>query len=129
MIVLGLAKLSKARHKLLYMSTQTNGWEEVAIIRDRKFSSRQEIVSSERGGNSRASAWRNSIYLSISSHGASRRGWSRAERAYYDSYGCEVRMAAQTTPPTEVPVKKVPLSAEQRQWLEKALAAVSEERI
>lgn len=42
---------------------------------------------------------------------------------------CEVRMAAQTTPPTEVPIKKAPLSAEQRQWLEKALAAVSEERI
>jgi acetylornithine deacetylase/succinyl-diaminopimelate desuccinylase-like protein len=38
-------------------------------------------------------------------------------------------MAAQSTPPTEVPVKKVPLSAEQCQWLEKALAAVSEERI
>jgi hypothetical protein len=38
-------------------------------------------------------------------------------------------MAAQTTPPTEVPIKQAPLSAEQRQWLEKALAAVSEERI
>src|ERR1700753_2944832 len=38
-------------------------------------------------------------------------------------------MAAQTPPPTEVPVKPEPLSAEQRQWLEKALAAVSAERI
>ncbi len=38
-------------------------------------------------------------------------------------------MAAQSTVPTEVPVKKLPLSAEQRQWLDAALAAVSEERI
>ena len=40
-----------------------------------------------------------------------------------------MRMPAQNTPPTEVPVEKVPLSAQQQQWLEKALAAVSEERI
>jgi acetylornithine deacetylase/succinyl-diaminopimelate desuccinylase-like protein len=38
-------------------------------------------------------------------------------------------MAITTDAPTDVPVKKVPLSAAQRQWLERALALIDEKRM
>jgi acetylornithine deacetylase/succinyl-diaminopimelate desuccinylase-like protein len=38
-------------------------------------------------------------------------------------------MATNTTAPTDVPVQKVPLTAEQRQWLERAVALIDVERM
>jgi acetylornithine deacetylase/succinyl-diaminopimelate desuccinylase-like protein len=38
-------------------------------------------------------------------------------------------MATKTAPPTDVPVQKVPLAAEQRQWLERAVALIDVERM
>jgi acetylornithine deacetylase/succinyl-diaminopimelate desuccinylase-like protein len=38
-------------------------------------------------------------------------------------------MATKTDAPTDVPVKKVPLSAEQRQWLERAISLIDVERM